>query len=116
MNTQEAIETIKTAIAEVEWNYPMDYAVAFEMAIEALGQRNQWVSAKDRLPDDSESGCNFICFTNATGKSNGVIPMEYEVTTIRGKTIRRWRWYDRISPWEVTHWMPLPEPPKQEKD
>lgn len=36
MTNREAIETIKIAIAEVEWNYPMDYAVAFETAIEAL--------------------------------------------------------------------------------
>ena len=36
MTPQEAIETIKIAIAEVEWNYDMNYAVAFEMAIEAL--------------------------------------------------------------------------------
>lgn len=38
MTKQEAIETIKTAIARVEWEYPMDYAVAFDMAIEALRQ------------------------------------------------------------------------------
>lgn len=36
MTPQEAIETIKVAIAEVEWNCPMDYAVAFAKAIEAL--------------------------------------------------------------------------------
>lgn len=36
MTPQEAIEIIKVAIAEVEWNCPMDYAVAFEKAIEAL--------------------------------------------------------------------------------
>ena len=36
MTPQEAIEIIKIAIAEVEWNYPMNYAIAFEMAIEAL--------------------------------------------------------------------------------
>lgn len=36
MTTHEAIETIKVAIAEVEWNYPLDYAIAFETAIEAL--------------------------------------------------------------------------------
>lgn len=36
MTPQEAIETIKVAIAEVEWEYPMDYAVAFEEAINAL--------------------------------------------------------------------------------
>ena len=36
MTNKEAIETIKIAIAEVEWEYPMDYAAAFETAIEAL--------------------------------------------------------------------------------
>ena len=36
MKPQEAIETIKIAIAEVEWEYPMDYAAAFEEAIKAL--------------------------------------------------------------------------------
>lgn len=36
MTNEEAIETIKTAIAEVEWEYPMDYAAAFDVAIEAL--------------------------------------------------------------------------------
>lgn len=36
MTNREAIETIKIAIAEVEWNYPMEYTVAFEIAIEAL--------------------------------------------------------------------------------
>ena len=36
MTAQEAIKIIKVAIAEVEWNYPLDYATAFEKAIEAL--------------------------------------------------------------------------------
>lgn len=38
MTRQEAIETIKIAISQVEWEYPMDYAVAFDMAVEALSQ------------------------------------------------------------------------------
>lgn len=36
MTPEEAIKTIELAKAEVEWNYPMDYAVSFEMAIKAL--------------------------------------------------------------------------------
>lgn len=36
MTNKEAIEIIKVAIAEVEWNYPLDYVIAFEKAIEAL--------------------------------------------------------------------------------
>ena len=36
MRNEEAIKTIEIAMAEVEWNHPMDYAIAFEMAIKAL--------------------------------------------------------------------------------
>jgi hypothetical protein len=36
MTPQEAIETIKIAQAEVEWEYPMKYAAAFDEAIKAL--------------------------------------------------------------------------------
>ena len=36
MTNREAIEVIKLAQAQVEWEYPMDYAVAFDMAISAL--------------------------------------------------------------------------------
>ena len=36
MTNEEAIKTIEIAVSEVEWNYPMDYAVAFETAISAL--------------------------------------------------------------------------------
>lgn len=36
MTAKEAIEVIEVAIAVVEWEYPLDYAAAIEMAIEAL--------------------------------------------------------------------------------
>ena len=36
MTIEEAIKTMEIAIAEVEWNYPMSYAVAFEKAIDVL--------------------------------------------------------------------------------
>ena len=36
MAPQEAIMIIKIAISEVKWNFSMNYAVAFETAIEAL--------------------------------------------------------------------------------
>ena len=39
MTTKEAIKTIEVAIADVEWNYPLDYSIAFETAIEALKSR-----------------------------------------------------------------------------
>ena len=36
MTPEEAIKMIEIAIADVEWNYPMEYAIAFETAIDAL--------------------------------------------------------------------------------
>lgn len=36
MTNQEAIDIIKMAIAQVEWDYQMEYAAAFDKAIEAL--------------------------------------------------------------------------------
>ena len=36
MTNKEAIDIIKVARAEVEWEYPMDYAAAFDKAIKAL--------------------------------------------------------------------------------
>ena len=53
MKPEEAIETIKIAIAEVEWNYPMDYAAALSMAIEALEKQ---VPKKPR-----ETRCALMC-------------------------------------------------------
>ena len=53
MKPEEAIKTIKIALAEVEWNYPMDYTVAFEEAIEALVKTDKyrWHDLR-KNPDD----------------------------------------------------------------
>ena len=39
MNLREVIKTLELAKAEVEWNYPIDYAVAIDEAIEAVGKQ-----------------------------------------------------------------------------
>ena len=39
MNLKEVIKTLELAKAEVEWDYPMDYAVAIDEAIEAVGKQ-----------------------------------------------------------------------------
>lgn len=75
---------------------------------------NEWISVEDEIPSDDDDGLEFFCMTNATGKGGGVLPLEWEVSTIRGKTVRRWRWLNRISPWTVTHWMKRPAPPEKE--
>ncbi len=79
--------------------------------VPTLTPPNEWVSVEDEIPSDDDDGLEFFCMTNATGKGGGVLPMEWEVVTIRGKTVRRWKWLNRISPWAVTHWMKRPAPP-----
>ena len=49
MTNKEAIETINIAMAEVEWDYPMDYTVAFEMAIDALEKQVQKKPIKTKI-------------------------------------------------------------------
>lgn len=39
MNYEEAIKTIKIAKADVEWNYPMDYQEAFDIAIDCIDKQ-----------------------------------------------------------------------------
>ena len=67
----------------------------------------EWVSTKDRLPD--RDGW-YITQTNATGRSNGTLPQEFEIRNGVG----RWRYMDKISPWNTTHWQLMPQPPKGE--
>lgn len=53
MTLEEAIGIVKCAIGEVEWNYPLDYAEAFETAIEALEKQ----IPKKPIND----GCYYLC-------------------------------------------------------
>lgn len=39
MTYEEAKDILRVAAAKVEWNYPLEYAVAFEQATEALDKQ-----------------------------------------------------------------------------
>ena len=53
MTPQEVIKTLEIAKAEVEWNYPMDYAVAIDEAIKAIDKQ---IPKKPR-----ETRCALMC-------------------------------------------------------
>ena len=57
----------------------------------------QWISVKDRLPGENTAVMTY--------RESGI---EVEIHERRG-----WD-YDEFTPCPVTHWMPLPEPPKGE--
>ena len=57
MTSREAIDTIRTAIGQVEWEYPMDYAAAFDMAIQALEKQEARMLTREEaqhLKDDTD--------------------------------------------------------------
>ena len=39
MTTLDAIELIKIAKAEIEWEYPLDYQIALDIATQALEEK-----------------------------------------------------------------------------
>ena len=88
----------------------VESVLEWAQTLPTLTPPNEWISVEDEIPSDDDDGLEFFCMTNATGKGGGVLPLEWEVATIRGKTVRRWRWLNRISPWTVTHWMKRPAP------
>lgn len=121
MTNKEAIETIKHAISEIEWMYPMNYAAAFDKAVEALEKQEPgWISVKDRLPDESE-GRVLICYPD-TFPHNQKEPFPNARHNRRVSTgcydhyTARWYHGDMcgIGGDDPIAWMPLPEPPKEE--
>ena len=67
MTNKEAIETIKIAMAEVEWNYPMDYTVAFEMAIDAIKKqmKPKWNKTSEAKPTEEKQ---YYCCSTHTNR------------------------------------------------
>ena len=66
MTAKEAIKTIQVAIAEVEWEYPLDYSVAFETAIEVLDKQIPKKVTKSACPS-----CNRIFLFRHSEKRKG---------------------------------------------
>ena len=66
MKAEEAIKTIQVAIAEVEWNYPLDYSIAFKTAVEALEKQIPKKVTKSACPS-----CNRIFLFRHSEKRKG---------------------------------------------
>lgn len=64
---ENALETIAVAVAEVEWDYPQNYAIAFETAIEVL---------KEKL--EREQGCEYCNNGVETGSCDSDAKMRVE--------------------------------------
>ena len=116
MNIEEAIKRIQNhIIVHRIYAYPHVYiGEALGMAIDALRQQEKyrWIPVTERLPDRNNPV--LVRCTNTTISGGYVIHIG---SCDSGKF-----WFLRTQPgtasfpvmeWQVTHWMPLPDPPKE---
>lgn len=61
----------------------------------------EWIPVTEKLPEES-GGYLAYC-----GEYDGICILYYEVLKTKGRWRSKWKY-------DVTHWMPLPEPPKGE--
>lgn len=60
---------------------------------------DKWISVEDRLPEESDE---YLAYC---GEYDGICVLHHEVLETKSWWITQWK--------EVTHWMPLPEPPSE---
>lgn len=99
---QLAVEWLKEEYGDTSnWTY-----MGQEMSLDAFyagyqAAKPQWISVKDRLP---EVGQNALIFDEGIISVNGILYSKV------------WHPYHNGFASEPTHWMPLPEPPKDAKE
>ena len=124
MNIKEAIKTIELAVAEVEWVYPIDYAAAFDVAVSALRAQQEkpsggWISVEDRLPSREGLEPDEVEYVLVSEQYFDAITGEKlgSYVSICGFEHDGWSKFDNfgyVRTENITHWMPLPEPPGED--
>lgn len=103
MTREEAIKVLRTESVEISgkaltvayWLEAMDVAISV-----LRGQ--QWISVKDRLP---EKPGDYLVYYTTTANNMPLISMRHFYGEIPGAFVHNKN---------MTHWMPLPEPPKED--
>lgn len=107
MTNEEAIQRLaklRDSFLDVYANYEAD---VMDYAISAL-ERDGWISVDERLPEVDEKVLTF-----ARNKYDGSWFMD--ITSWTGvKNHDEYKFWGYGDSMKVTHWMPLPEPPKEE--
>ena len=67
----------------------------------------EWISVKDRLPEDYNNYDYMLCYFEGWDDMFFQRTLEYDIEE------KEWSDHEGNVYNKVTHWMPLPEPPKQ---
>ena len=116
INSDDLIERINAVIENGLADHVGLHPVSAEVVLETINviptatPDPHWIPCSERLPKTDTWRTTYIVTTD-----NGIVTaMEWENTTVRGKSTSRWIWHDRLSPWGVIAWMPMPAPWKGE--
>lgn len=106
MTREEAIKELELIAKVTMWN---DRREAVEMAIEALSAEAVWIPCSERLPKEKQEVYVTVYFIEGdTGRAYGYMD-----------GFGRWHLYSTVegtlnSGYEVTAWMPLPKPYRED--
>lgn len=109
---EDAMSRIKAETRFYSGTYAnIERAIDTAPTVEPKQIKAEWVSVKDRLPDVFDEVLVYDTFSNTS------ISIAWRENTPRKNGIVNWYWNSQMSYPEnlthVTHWMPLPEPPKE---
>lgn len=115
--------TLEQVIGLVECNAKPDddlvHRAALELvaALRGLQDAQRWIPVTERLPENDE--CVLICALDVNDGGKEITISAYSEAVFGGKKLGYKRWSEPYQYFsrqhKVTHWMPLPEPPKGEE-
>ena len=88
------------------------YLQGYNAGCEHEAKRDKWVSVKERLPDSNH--LVLCCAIGSLRPTYGWYHDNIGKWTVNDEPNHNYTKVDRIS--FVTHWQPLPEPPKEESE
>lgn len=71
---------------------------------------SEWISVKERLPDDNHDTLLVCLLAKHEDAPSGEVVVDTDAFYTSDGEFRFW---SGSNVYEVTHWMPLPEPPKE---
>ena len=116
MTTEQAINEIVSS----GYGQAQCHKETMRMAVDAL-RSQQWISVKDRMPE--KTGSYLVFYHEWSGGAFLPTYEDFKIRVMRFSNSRKWCYpvcvdkrCEADTNREVTHWMPLPEPPKEEHD